>query len=250
MKNGTKTRVSIQTFGDFSFSENGKPLNPPFNLVRLLVYILLEGRGKPVMRRRVGDLIWSDNGFQQASADIRQALVRIRRFQQEHDLHLLAADARMAWLTLADDVYFDLAEFVELVANPTLPGCVQMCTIYNGELLSSLRAAGEGFEEWLSYQRTALRYDFVTAISKAVLPESALSSHDRHFCAQSLLRVDPYHEGAHRALMRVAAENGQFSFLRKLFGDFTHKLHNELGVNPDEETVRLYQRLISQAHVT
>lgn len=247
MKNDTKTRISLQTFGDVSFSENEKPLNPPFNLIRLIVYVFLEGHGKPVMRRRVGDLIWSDNGFQQASADIRQAIVRIRRFQQEHNLQLLAADARLVWLTLADDVYFDLAEFVELAAHPTLPGCVQMCTIYNGEFLSSLRAAGEGFEEWLSYQRTALRNDFVNAISEAVLPGSALSSHDRHFCAQSLLRVDPYHEGAHRALMRVAAENGQFSFLRKLFGDFTNKLRSELGVNPDEETVRLYQSLISQA---
>ncbi|MBN9332103.1 BTAD domain-containing putative transcriptional regulator [Devosia sp.] len=202
------------------------------------------------MRRRVGDLIWSDNGSEQASADIRQALVRIRRFQLEHDLQLLAVDARMVWPTLADDIYFDLAEFVKLAANPTLSGCVRMCAIYNGELLSSLRAAGEGFEEWLSYQRTALRNDFVSTISEAVLPDSALSSHDRHFCAQSLLRIDPYHEGAHRALMRVAAENGQFSFLRKLFGEFNHKLRNELGVPPDEETIRLYQRLISQAHAT
>jgi DNA-binding SARP family transcriptional activator len=250
MKNGTKTRISIQTFGDVSFSENGKPLNPPFNLIRLLVYILLEGHGKPVMRRRVGDLIWSDNGSQQAGADIRQALVRIRRFQLEHELQLLAVDSRLVWLTLADDINFDLAEFIELAANPTLPGCVQMCSLYNGELLSSLRTAGEGFEEGLADQRNALRNDFVSAVSEAVLPDSALSSHDRHFCAQSLLRVDPYHEGAHRALMRVAAENGQFSFLRKLFGDFTHKLRNELGVTPDEETVRLYQRLISQAHAT
>ncbi|RYG94742.1 MAG: hypothetical protein EON58_15600, partial [Alphaproteobacteria bacterium] len=80
--------VSIQTFGDCHLSAGGELLNPPVNLLRLLVYILLEGRGKPVMRRRIGDLIWSDNGSEQAGADIRQALVRIRRFQDEHGLHL------------------------------------------------------------------------------------------------------------------------------------------------------------------
>ena len=240
-------KVSILTFGDCHVSADGRLLNPPFNFLRLVVYILLEGRGKPVMRRRVGDLIWSDSGSEQASADIRQALVRIRRFQDENALQLLATDPHMAWLTLSENIYFDLAEFVELAANPTPKAWVRMCQIYNGELLTSLRTAGEGFEEWLSYQRSALRYDFISAISQSVLPDSALSAHDRHFCASRLLQVDPYHEGAHRALMYDAAANGQFSFLRQLYEDCSRKLRTELGVDPDDETVRLYHRLMNRA---
>lgn len=245
----TKKAISIRTFGDCYFSMNGRIINPPSNLARLMTYVLLEGRGAPVMRRRVGDLIWSDNGSEQASADIRQALVRIHRFQQEHDLHVLVTDARMVWLSLDSNVYFDLAEFIALLTNPTLAACVQMCAIYSGELLATPRSAGEAFEEWLSYQRTTLRNEFISAVSRALLADSGLQPHDRHICASSLLRIDPYHEGAHRALMRNAAESGQISFLRELFDGFARKLRNELGVDPDEETLGLYRRLMSQTHL-
>jgi DNA-binding SARP family transcriptional activator len=247
MITSSKPTASIQTFGDCHVSVGGHLVTAPLNFLRFLVYVLLEGRGKPVLRRRVGDLIWSDGGSEQASADIRQSLVRIRRFQDEKNLHLLATDPNMVWLTLSEHIYFDLAEFMELAANPTPKAWVQMCEIYNGELLGSLRAAGEGFEEWLSYKRSALRYDFVSAISRAVLPDSPLTAHHRKFCAQRLLQVDPYHEGAHRALMHDAAANGQFSSLRQLYQECARRLRTELGVDPDEETVRLYQRLISRA---
>uniref|UniRef100_UPI002AFF2CF6 bacterial transcriptional activator domain-containing protein n=1 Tax=Devosia sp. TaxID=1871048 RepID=UPI002AFF2CF6 len=59
-------------------------------------------------------------------------------------------------------------------------------------------------------------------------------------------QVDPYHEGAHRALMYDAASRGQFSFVRKLFEECTSKLRSELDVEPDDETVRLYHQLISK----
>jgi DNA-binding SARP family transcriptional activator len=199
-----------------------------------------------VLRRQVGDLIWSDNGPEQASADIRQAVARIRRFQKENGLQLLATDARMAWLNRDERIFIDLAEFVQHAANPGPRAWVRMCDIYNGDLLGSLPPAGEGFEEWLSYQRSALRHDFISAISQAVLPESALAPQERRFCATRLLLVDPYHEGAYRALMYDAAANGPSS-LRRQFEECVRKLRNDLGIDPDDETVRLYQRLMDRA---
>lgn len=244
---GRTPKISILTFGDCHVSSSGRLIIPPFNFLRILAYVLLEGRGKAVLRRHVGDLIWSDNGPEQASADIRQAVARIRRFQKENDVQLLATDARMAWLNLDQCIFFDLAEFVQLAANPTPEVWVRMCNIYNGELLASLPTAGEGFEEWLAYQRSAIRHDFISTISQAVLPESPLTPYERRFCASRLLQVDPYHEGAHRALMYDAAANGQFSSLRQLFNERARKLRSDLDIDPDDETVRLYRRLMNRA---
>jgi len=241
------TTVSILTFGDCYVSTSGRLISPPFNFLRILVYVLLEGgAGKAVLRRHVGDLIWSDNGPEQASADIRQAVSRIRRFQKEIGVQMIETDARMAWLNLDQNTFFDLAEFVQLAAGPTPSAWVRMCEIYNGDLLASLPAAGEGFEEWLAYKRSAVRHDFISAVSQAVLPESPITPHERYYCASRLLQVDPYHEGAHRALMYDAAANGQLSTLRQLFQDCSRKLRNDLGVDPDEETVRLYHQLINR----
>jgi DNA-binding SARP family transcriptional activator len=249
MTNSEANKIRILTFGDCHVLQSGRLITPPHNFLRIAAYVLLEGRGKPVLRRRIGDLIWSDNGSEQASADTRQAVSRIRRFQDDNDFRLLVTDPQMIWLNLDQSVYFDLADFVKLAATPGPKSWMRMCEIYDGDLLASLRAAGEGYEEWLSYQRTAMRHLFVSAISQAVLPDSPLSPHDRHLCASRLLQVDPYHEGAHRALMYDAAANGQFSFLRQIYEDCTRKLRSELGVDPDDETTRLYHRLLDKSTV-
>lgn len=241
------TRISILSFGDCLVSASGRVTSPPGNFLRIAAYVLLEGHGRPVLRRRIGDLIWSDNGSERASADVRQSIVRIRRFQSQYDFQLLSADTHMVWLNTSEELYFDLAEFVALTANPTPKAWVRMCEVYNGEMLGSIGPAGEGYEEWLSYQRGALRNDFITNISHAVLPNSALGARDRHYCALRLLQIDPYHEGAHRALMNDAAASGQYSLVRELFMLCARTLKNDLNVDPDDETIHLYQKLISKA---
>ena len=239
--------VSILTLGDCLVSAFDRVTVPPVNFLRIAAYILLEGHGRPVLRRRIGDLIWSDNSSVRANADIRQSIARIRRFQVEHGFQLLRADTHMAWLNF-DGLYFDLAEFVNLLANPSAKSWVRMCEVYNGELLASLGAAGELYEEWLAYRRAALRNHFITNISQAILPDSPLSAHDRHYCASRLLVIDPYHEGAHRALMRDAAASGQYSLLRELFAQCVSTLKNDLSVDPEIETIQLYQSLNRPSH--
>lgn len=246
MADTSSSHIAIQTLGDASVFSEGTLLSPPANLLRILVYILLEGRGRAVPRRVIGDLIWSDNGAEQASADIRQSLVRIRRFQEQHGVRLLSGDMLMLWLVQDNSVSIDLAEFIALMGKPLASAWVRMCELYRGDLLSSLRPAGEGFEEWLAHQRSVLRYNFVSSITRAVMPGSELNSNDRYFCASALLKVDPYHEGAERALMTSAAENGQLSYVRESFEEFARRLRDDLGVPPDQETISLYHRLVDR----
>jgi DNA-binding SARP family transcriptional activator len=244
-----KTPISIRMLGECNVYFAGKIAHPTFNFLRILAYLIIEGRGRPVPRRRIANLIWSDNPSEQVNADIRQAVARIRRFQEEHKFQLLASDATMVWLNAGQDIYTDLQEFQHLVANPGPKAWVRLCEIYNGDLLGTHRPAGEGFEEWLDHHRTALRFEYINTISHAVLPTSLMTHKERHFCASRLLAEDPYHEGAHRALMYEAAMNGDFSFLRHLFQECTSVLRRELGINPTEETVTFYKSLMSRAPV-
>jgi DNA-binding SARP family transcriptional activator len=62
-----------------------------------------------------------------------------------------------------------------------------------------------------------------------------------------LLQLDPYHEGAYQALMHDAAAKGQFSVLKKVFDDLSRRLRGELGVGPNDATVRLYHDLLSRS---
>lgn len=241
------TKITIKLLGDCNVFSSGKIVYPTFHFLRILSYLIIEGRGQPISRRRIANLIWSEGGSEQVSADVRQAVARIRKFQQEHQFQLLTSDANMVWLTEQDDVYTDLIEFRELIATPGPRAWVRLCEIYGGDLLGDHKPAGQGFEEWLDHHRTALRFDFINAISQAVLPTSLLTHQERHFCATRLLDEDPFHEGAHRALMYEAALNGDFTLLRHVFDQCSSLLNRELGVNPTSETVAFYNSLMSRA---
>lgn len=245
--NEETTNITIRLLGDSNVFSSGKIVYPTIHFLRILAYLIIEGRGQPISRRRIANLIWSEGGSEQVSADVRQAVARIRRFQQEHNFQLLTSDANMVWLTRQDGVYTDLIEFRDLIATPGPKAWVRLCEIYSGDLLGAHKPAGQGFEEWLDHHRTALRFDFINAISQAVLPTSLLTHQERHFCATRLLEEDPFHEGAHRALMYEAALNGDFTLLRHVFDQCSSLLNRELGVNPTAETVAFYKSLMSRA---
>jgi DNA-binding SARP family transcriptional activator len=240
-------QIVVYTFGDYYARTCGRIINPPLNLLRILVYVLLEARGKPVLRNRIRDLIWSDNPSDKASSDIRQAVARLRKYQESNDFEVLSADAERVWINVDQDIYIDLAEFMDLLADPHPKSCVRLCEIYHGELLVLPVAAGKGFEDWLACQRTTLLRKFSAAVAQALESPSALTLHERHVCASRLLQIDPCSEVAHRALMYDAAAKGQFSLVKQLFNAYSKQLHEELGVGPDHETVRLYQALTSRS---
>ena len=239
--------ISVYTFGNYHARAQGRIINPPHYLLRILVYVLLEARGKPVLRKRIRDLIWSENPSHKASSDIRQAVARLRKYQENNEFKVLSADAERVWVNSDQNIYIDLAEFMDLLANPEPKSCVRMCEIWHGELLDLPDDAGKGFEEWLAYRRTTLLRDFSMAVSRALEAPSALTPHERHFCASRLLQIDPCQEVAHRALMYDAAAKGQFSLVRQLFNACSKHLHEELGVEPEHETMRLYHTLTSRS---
>jgi len=93
-RNDEIRRVSLFFFGDCHTSISGQYFSSVTGgLFRIAAYILLEGRGQPVTRRRVGQLLWSESSSDHAGAVIRQTVARIRRFQGEHQFRFVAADA-------------------------------------------------------------------------------------------------------------------------------------------------------------
>ncbi|HEV7719019.1 MAG TPA: BTAD domain-containing putative transcriptional regulator [Arsenicitalea sp.] len=220
----------------------------PSGFYRVAAYILLAGRDRPVLRQRIGHLLWSESDPARAGADLRQVLARIRRYQAEHGFLFITATATTLSLSGDSNVFCDLAAFIEELRNPEVESSVRLCELYRGDLLESQASAGSEFEEWLFFQRSRLRDEFIDNISLAILPDSGLTAQERTFCARRLTEVDPCNEGAYRALMWGAAESGQLSKVRHLFDVCSRRLRDELGVDPDEETVELFLTLTHQSN--
>src|SRR5690606_12515409 len=57
------------------------------------------------------------------------------------------------------------------------------------------------------------------------------------------LQLEPFREEAHRLLMRLLAESGQRSAALAQYEVCVRILDEELGVEPDDETVALYEQI-------
>jgi tetratricopeptide (TPR) repeat protein len=110
-------------------------------------------------------------------------------------------------------------------------------TAYTGDFLSgfTLRDSGE-FDEWQAAQAEGLRRELT-----GVLEQLASSEEPRRAIAYAKrwLELDPLHEPAHRALMRIHARAGDRVAALRQFHECERILDRELGVAPLAETVAL-----------
>lgn len=243
--------VSVALLGECRVSIGGNYLKGvPAGFYRIAAYLLLKARDQPQFRRGVGGLLWSDKSSTQVSADIRQTVARIRRFQSDQGFGFITADTTTLWLAKDENVSCDMIDFLDLLDNPSPASAPRLCELYDGELLGSLGSAGVGYEDWLSFQRSTIDNELITAVSQAILPGSGLPRDQRDFCAYRLLRMDPCDELAYRALMLGAAEGGRTSAVQDLFDECRRKLSTELGVGPDRQTVQLYEELTKDRATT
>ncbi len=117
--------------------------------------------------------------------------------------------------------------------------------LYEGEFLAgfTVRGAPE-FEEWLRQERHRLHRLIVQAV-ELLLSRAGESGDDAGVLswARRLLTLEPWHEDAHRQIMRVLARTGQRTAALAQYETCRRVLETELGQTPQPETQALYDQL-------
>src|SRR5689334_6899744 len=111
--------------------------------------------------------------------------------------------------------------------------------LYRGEFMCGL------YEDWAEERRLFYSEQFarvVAALAKLCLSEKRWADALRY--AGEALAGDPFREDMHRLTMRAFAAQGKPASLKKHFERMNKKLHTELGIEPAEETKRLFAELI------
>jgi ATP/maltotriose-dependent transcriptional regulator MalT/two-component SAPR family response regulator len=111
--------------------------------------------------------------------------------------------------------------------------------IYRGEFMSGV------YEDWAEerrqfYSEQALRV--VTALAKLSLSEKQWSDALKY--AGEALAGDPFREDMHRLTMKAFAAQGKPASVKKHFERMKKNLRTELGIEPAEETKRLFAELM------
>lgn len=246
-QNKAAPRVYLKLFGDCRLILDGRPVQGvPTSLFRLAAYLILAGNGGVQPRHRVRSLLWSATDQDKAAANMRQALARIRQLQEAHDFRLIEiTNSTLQWLA-TPNVECDLSVFAGNLDGSHALSAVELCALYDGELLAGLAPGGEDFEEWVGVHREKFAVHTVDRLAASISIDNDLTAADRGICARHLLELDPYNEGALRVLMQEAAGHRQTARLAKLYESMRTVLDHELGVQPAPETQTLYKDLMAK----
>jgi len=239
-----KTGAALTLFGGFEARlADGQLLNLPGQKDRALLAFLALPPGANHSRDKLASLLWSDRGDQQARDSLKHALTRLRQCLQSAIPPPIVADRQSVRLDSAA-VTTDVATFERLLRDGTPEALEHAMALYRGDLLDGIGIRDSVFDDWLLVERQRLRQLVEEALTKLLTQSLAAGARERAAAAaRRLLSLDPLREVACRALMQIHAEQAQTAQALKVYEVLRDRLHRELGVKPEAETVKLYESI-------
>jgi DNA-binding SARP family transcriptional activator len=229
--------VSVRLLGPPRLELDGRAVAVDTRKALALVAYLALAR-RPVARDEVAAVLWPESDHVRARAALRRTLSSLQSALGGHGLVVegdtLALDAGAART--------DVAEFRMLAVGGTTDALSAAAAVYGGDFLAgfALRDSAE-FDEWQLASSDELRRDLASVLER--LTDALGASDDALRYARRWLDLDPLHEPAHRALMRIYAGRGDRASALRQYRECVAVLERELGVEPLEETTALYEAI-------
>ena len=225
----------------------------------LFAYLALTGRGQS--RDALATLLWPEKGQSSARAELRRSLYFISKALGnqwlETDLETAGLSSKLSTST-EGDLWLDVVDFqkklkaCEAHEHPPAeicPDCIphleRAVDLYTDHFMAgfSLRDS-PAYDEWQFFQAEGLRGQLASALTR--LSSFYTSRQDFETAiryARRWLTLDPLHEPAHQNLMVLFAQSGQKTAAIRQYQVCLELLNEELGVDPSQETVQLYERI-------
>jgi WD40 repeat protein/DNA-binding SARP family transcriptional activator len=249
--------LTLHLLGAYRVELAGQPLTQfKTDKVRALLAYLAVESGRAHERSTLAGLLWPDMPEASALRNLTQTLVRLRQTIEDEAATppFLRVTRSTLQFNLTSQTQVDVTDFVVTATRALQHGdqteLEQALARYGGELLPGFSLIDSAaYDEWLLLQREYLRR---LAIEVAhTLVEAALRRGDyakAETDAHRLLTFDPWRESAHRQLMRALVGSGQRAAALLHYERCRRLLLSELGVEPEAETVALYEQIRAGEH--
>src|SRR3984957_12522862 len=228
--------LSLALLAPPTVSRDGRPVT--FDTRKAIALLaLLAVTGREHSREELAALLWPDADAAKARASLRRTLS-------------VTAAAMGAGLTISRAavtldlaaVRVDVREFETLIARPDAASLEQAAQLYRDDFLSGFVLRGcPDFEEWQVSVAEGLRQSLARGLQRLVaacIADGDLERATGH--ARRWLQLDPLHEPAHQAIIRLHGWAGQRSAAMRQYRSLVRVLDRDLAVRPLPETTRLY----------
>ncbi len=248
--------VRIQCLGPLAVTVGTEPVDVKALKKRKAgnLLVLLVSQDGPAPRDLIVDRLWPDLDAEAADTSLRVTLHHLRRLLEPHlggrsKSRYIQAEGGLIWFSRQPEVQIDLDQFREALANAEEAAGSEAaahyesaCKAYRGDF-----CADDPYSPVLEELRSTLRDQYSRAVDwlgeyywqEAQDPAKAILAYKQR------LAVDPTHEPAHQALIRIYLENGQVAAARQQYSACREALQTGLGVTPSRATESLLQLALS-----
>jgi predicted ATPase/DNA-binding SARP family transcriptional activator len=245
-------KVRIRLLGGFAVDRGERSVDPTvwrLRKARTLVKLLALSREQRLHRDVLLEVLWPDRAATSAINNLHQALHVARRVLAGDEPSNGLLELRDDFVVLLADglVEVDVRRFEQLAALGRTSGDLAdlraAAAAYAGDLLPEDR-----FEDWAVRPREELRAIFGNLLVDLADAAAAAGQEAEAFDALTrALAIDPLHEHGVRSLMRRHAAWGRSSEALAQYERLRSGLRTAYGTDPDPETQRVYQELLTGA---
>ncbi len=251
--------LSLSLLGPFQVMLGGRPVTGfKSNKVRALLAYLAVEADRLHRRETLAGLLWPDWPDRDALSNLRYALfdlrkvIRDRRRADDSDAEepFLLVTRDTLRFNKASDHWLDVAAFTQMVEADQADASVidrleQAVSLYRGGFLEGFSLGDSpAFEEWALFTREQIARQVSSALHRLAAAYETRGEYEQaRSYAWRQLELEPWDEVAHRQLMRSLTLSGQRGAALVQYETCRRLLSEELGVEPGEETARLYDRI-------
>jgi predicted ATPase/DNA-binding SARP family transcriptional activator len=231
-------KLEVKLLGRFEVSHNGKPLAIPSRPAQSLFAYLILSAGTAHRREKLAGMLWPDSLEETARDNLRHALWRVRKaLESASATRFLHADDLTIKFEASSDYWLDAAELEKLGETATADEIMEVLARYEGELLPGF------YDEWVLLEREHLSSIFEHHMARLM---SLLQEEKRWLdildWGERWIKLGKKPEPAYRALMSAHAAKGDMSKVATTYERCVKSL-KEIGIEPSEQTRRLYEKL-------
>ena len=256
-------KLEIKVLGSLQVKVAGETAVFRTDALRVLLATLAAQQGIPQRRDTLAGLLSPDRPDKEALTYLRNRLTRLRDAIGDDAVTppYLEIDRKQIALRAGDDIVIDAMQFAQGVAaveahpHRQLAGCPTCLarletavSLVRSEFLAGLNFPSETWQAWLTAQREHIQQQALAAMTLLRDAQMQLGEWTAVLdIAQRQLQLEPWLESAHRASMLARAGLGDRTTALAQFEQCAQILWDELGVEPEEETVQLRQQIFEDA---